>query len=78
MDSLPHLAPRERQVLLLVAEEGLSHKEIADRLSIADGSVKRIVSAVGKRLGLAPYQPQLHMTIWYWKRKLQSEGKFQT
>lgn len=75
---MPDLSPREKELLLLVAEEGLSHKEIALRMGIAQGSVKRIVSAIGKRLGLAPSQPQLHMTIWYWKQKLQNEGNLQT
>lgn len=69
----PHLTAREKQLLYLVAEEGLAYKEIAYRMHIAERRVRQLAWAIGKRLGLAAGQPQLHMTIWYWRRRLREE-----
>lgn len=47
----PDLSPREREVLLLVVE-GHLNKEIADRLGLAEITVKQHVSAVLRKLGV--------------------------
>jgi DNA-binding NarL/FixJ family response regulator len=47
----PPLSARERQLLTLVAE-GLTNREIAERLFLAESTVKRHLSAAFKRLGV--------------------------
>lgn len=47
----PPLTTRERQLLALVVE-GLSNREIADRLYLAESTVKRHLSSIFRRLGV--------------------------
>jgi DNA-binding NarL/FixJ family response regulator len=50
---IPGLSRRQNQVLRLAAE-GLSDKEISERLSISRGTVRLHLGAAGKRLGKKP------------------------
>ena len=50
-EALSALTPRETEILGLVAE-GLSNREIADRLVLSDETVKTHVSHVLRKLGL--------------------------
>ncbi len=50
-DGLEPLAPREREVLQLVAE-GLSNRAVAERLGITLGSTEKYVSSIFAKLGL--------------------------
>lgn len=45
------LSPREQEVLLLVAE-GLTNKQIAAKLIVAEGTVKYYVTSVFNKLGV--------------------------
>ncbi len=47
-----HLAPRERQVLELIGA-GIPNKEIADRLDIAEKTVRNLVTCLFKKLGVS-------------------------
>ncbi|HEX4720128.1 MAG TPA: response regulator transcription factor [Thermoleophilaceae bacterium] len=47
----PPLTTRERQLLALVVE-GLSNREIAERLYLAESTVKRHLSSIFRRLGV--------------------------
>nr|WP_181957654.1 response regulator transcription factor [Streptomyces paludis] len=48
---LDALAPRERQILDLIGE-GLTNREIADRLSLAEKTVKNRISSILAKLGV--------------------------
>ena len=48
---LAELSPREREVLLLLVE-GISNREVADRLFVSEATVKTHVMAVLRKLGL--------------------------
>ena len=48
---LAELSPREREVLLLLVE-GMSNREVADRLFVSEATVKTHVMAVLRKLGL--------------------------
>jgi len=50
-DPLAALAPREREVLALVAE-GRTNHGIAERMVITEGSVQKYVTAIFAKLGL--------------------------
>ena len=51
VDSFPNLTPREREVLQLLVE-GKTNREIAERLSISQGTVRLHLDHVMKTLGV--------------------------
>ena len=63
------LSNRENEVLLQVAQ-GLSNKEIADRLCLSEGTVRNCISVMLEKLGL---RDRTQLAISYWQRK--SEGR---
>ena len=46
------LTPREKEIMLLIAE-GLSNKEIAERINVAEGTVKVHASNIYKKLNIS-------------------------
>ena len=50
-DAFATLTPRERQIAQLVAE-GLRNREIAERLTMSEGTVKVYLHAIYKKLGV--------------------------
>ncbi len=60
------LSTREREVLLLLAE-GLSNTEIAERLQIADATVK---THVGNVLGKLRLADRTQAAVWAWRHGL--------
>ena len=63
------LSNRENEVILQVAQ-GLSNKEIADRLCLSEGTVRNCISVMLEKLGL---RDRTQLAISYWQRK--SEGR---
>ena len=51
-ERIARLSPQERQVLELLAE-GLTNRQIADRLYLAEKTIKNYVTAVLSKLGMA-------------------------
>jgi DNA-binding NarL/FixJ family response regulator len=51
MEEAPDLSERERQVLALVAE-GLTDKEVAERLFISASTVRSHLDRIGEKTGL--------------------------
>jgi len=50
--STVHLAPRERQVLELIGE-GTPNKEIADKLHIAEKTIRNLITCLFRKLGVS-------------------------
>ena len=50
-DPLEHLSPQERKILMLIAE-GLTNRQIGERLYLAEKTIKNYVSAILSKLGL--------------------------
>lgn len=48
----PRLTPRQSEVARLLANTGLSYKEIAVHLDICDGTVRKHVENVYRRIGV--------------------------
>ncbi|HEX3786879.1 MAG TPA: response regulator transcription factor [Pseudonocardiaceae bacterium] len=64
-DELAHLTERERKVLELVGE-GLSNREIAERLFLAEKTVKNYVTSVLAKLGM---QRRAQAIAWIARRE---------
>jgi DNA-binding NarL/FixJ family response regulator len=63
------LTPRERQVAAGVSR-GESNREIADRLSLSEATVKDYLTAIYARLGLAN---RAELSAWATRRRLEDE-----
>jgi DNA-binding NarL/FixJ family response regulator len=61
-EALPELSEREQQVLELLAQ-GLSNKEVAQRLGMAENTVKTHVSAIFVKLGVQSRTQAIHTAI---------------
>lgn len=49
---LSHLTPRQRQIAHLLAHSGLAYKEVADRVGIRGGTMRKHAENVYRRLGV--------------------------
>jgi DNA-binding NarL/FixJ family response regulator len=59
-----NLTDRESDVLMQVAE-GLSNKEIAEKLFLSEGTVRNYISTLLEKLDL---RDRTQLAIWYWKK----------
>ena len=67
--AMPHLSPRERQVLILTAE-GLSLPEIAERLGVSFHTAKSHSDQVRRRLGVKKRRHLITLAKFYeWPEK---------
>ncbi|NLY45704.1 MAG: response regulator transcription factor [Tissierella sp.] len=62
-DELHQLTPREKEVTELVAQ-GLSNREIADQLFIAEGTVRNTLSIILDKLEM---RDRTQLAIYYWR-----------
>jgi DNA-binding CsgD family transcriptional regulator len=60
-DSAQTLTPRELSVAKLVAQ-GMSNRELAAKLFLADKTVKNLVSAILQKLG---FDNRTQVAVWY-------------
>jgi DNA-binding NarL/FixJ family response regulator len=67
------LSPQERRVLELVAE-GLTNKEVADRLSLSDNTVKNYLVSVFEKLQVKRRSQAVAMLARAKPPQLQSDG----
>lgn len=63
--SLAELSPRENELLTELAN-GLSNKEIAERLYLSEGTVRNTISSILDKLGL---RDRTQLAIFYWQHK---------
>jgi len=63
--SLAELSPRENELLTELAN-GLSNKEIAERLYLSEGTVRNAISSILDKLGL---RDRTQLAIFYWQHK---------
>jgi DNA-binding NarL/FixJ family response regulator len=70
----PPLSPKQQAVVELVAT-GLSNDEIAARLKISTGAVKRRLEIIFARLGVSS---RIAVAAWHWKIDLATGGHLAT
>jgi DNA-binding NarL/FixJ family response regulator len=63
--NLSELTPRENEVLVSLAN-GLSNREIAERLYISEGTVRNNISLILDKLGL---RDRTQLAIYYWQNR---------
>lgn len=63
--SLAELSPRENELLTELAN-GLSNKEIAERLYLSEGTVRNTISSILDKLGL---RDRTQLAIFYWQHR---------
>ncbi|MBH0243998.1 response regulator transcription factor [Streptomyces cavourensis] len=66
----PQLSPREREVVVLLAE-GLTNAEIATALSITVGTVKTHLANVQAKLGA---RNRVEVAAWAWRNGVAEQG----
>ena len=67
------LTPRQMETVRYVAE-GLTRKEIADRIGVTDGVVKNNLYDIGSKLGFMGSGQRLRIAIWYVSNFYGSKG----
>jgi len=63
------LSPREREIIKLICEEGLSYQEIAERFGTSVATVKVQVSRARALLGIAG-ESMVKFVVTYWKKRM--------
>lgn len=66
-DNLLNLPPRANEILVLIAEQGLSNKEIGHQLGLAEITVKMHVKNIMRHLEA---HNRVHCASIYWKARL--------
>jgi DNA-binding NarL/FixJ family response regulator len=75
VQSVDALTYRERLLALLICEEGISDREIGERMSITVGTVKVYASRIYVKLGFPPRgekgaHGRCALMLWYWKQRI--------
>lgn len=65
---LARLSVRQREVLLLAVDEGLSGPRIAQRLHVSEETVKSHLGAIFERLEV---RGRTELTITYWRHRVE-------
>ena len=65
------LTPREREALALVAQ-GYRNRALAERLFLAEGSVRNLLSRVYERIGVGS---RVEAVLWAWQNGVAGTGE---
>ncbi len=47
------LSPREREVMVLVGRDGLSYRDVAERMGLHEGTVRTYVNRIMRKSGMS-------------------------
>lgn len=65
--TLDTLSPREREIITIISEEGLSNKALCFRMGITEPTVKLHIRTAMRKMGAGN---RVQCVILYWKAKL--------
>ena len=68
IQSYDALTKREREIAVMLSNEGISNKEIGQRLHVAEGTVKIHMCNIFRKLGISKRASLVRLTYQYQKK----------